>query len=444
MTTVILAEKPSQARDIAKVIGVARSGDGYLDLTNGWKVTYGIGHLMELAEPEAYDPHWGERWAWTQLPMIPAQFKQVPVTRTRAQLKVVKETLKLATRVIIATDAGREGEYIARELLDYAKYRGPVERFWTGVLTPDGIRTALKALRPGKDTEALYEAAKARAVSDWMLGLTGTRAATLAARVRGDYFPMGRVQTPTLALVVRRDTAIEAFSAKTYYELEATVRTQKGDTFKMMHSRPEEQRIVDKKEAEALLAKARGARAPIQVTKSAETEKAPLPFSLPALQKAANRIFGFSAAKTLKLAQALYEQKKVLTYPRTDCQHLSKSQIPEIEGVLGAVAAVLPGQVSNLKTLGVVTRPSTFDDEKLSDHHAIIPTSMQVPLEGDELALYTLVAHQYLQVLAPDCKFERTKVTLDANGVPFSATGKIVTFPGWTQFKYGKDADGEA
>ena len=444
MTTVILAEKPSQARDIANVIGVSRSCDGYIELKNGWKVTYAIGHLMELAEPEKYDPSWGERWGWAQLPMIPPQFKQVPVDRTRAQLKVVKNLLSEAKHVIIATDAGREGEYIGRELLDYAKFRGTVERFWTSALTPEGIRDALKSLRPGKDTEALYEAAKARAVSDWMVGLNGTRAATLAAKVRGDYFPLGRVQTPTLALVVRRDLTIENFDAKKYFELEATVRTKTGATFKMLHTRPEDKRITDKKEAEALLAQANGAHGPLRVSKTRESESAPLPFSMPALQKAANRVFGFSAAKTLKLTQALYEQKKMLTYPRTDCQYLSKTQIPEIPGVLAAIAATLPKQVAALNEVGPVIRNSTFDDEKLSDHHAIIPTSAKTPLEGDELALYTLVAHQYLQVLAPDCKFEKTKVALDANGVPFTASGKTILSPGWTAFKYGKDQDAEA
>lgn len=439
MTTLILAEKPSQARDIAKVIGIRRSGEGYLELNNGWMVSYAIGHLLELAEPEAYDPHWGERWAWTQLPMIPPAFKQVPVTRTKAQLKVVKGLLATATTVIIATDAGREGEYIARELLDHAKYRGKVLRFWTGVLTPQGIKDALDNLLPGEQTAPLYEAAKARAVSDWMLGLTGTRAATLAARVQRDYFPLGRVQTPTLALVCRRDKTIEGFSAKKYFELEATVQTAKGATFKMLHSRPEEKRITDRKEADALLAQANRARGPLHVEKVKDSEKPPLPFSLPGLQKAANRVFGFSAAKTLKVAQALYEKHKMLSYPRTDCNYLSKSQVPEIPGVLEAVSKTLPGQVASLKGVGPKARASTFDDEKLSDHHAIIPTNVHEALTGDELALYTLVAHQYLQVLAPDCEFLRTKVALDANGVPFTTTGKTILVPGWTQFKYGKD-----
>lgn len=443
MTTVILAEKPSQARDIAKVIGVKSSQDGFLELTNGWKVTYAFGHLLELAEPQEYNATWGGRWSWEQLPMIPSAWKSNPVKERSKQLKLIKSLLSDAKTCILATDAGREGELIGREILDHCKFRGEVKRFWTSSLTPADIKKALDNLKPGAATEPLWQAAVARSHSDWLLGIGGTRAASLAAKVRGDYFPLGRVKTPTLAMVVRRDLEIAGFGAKKYFELEALVRTAKGAEFKMMHAPSEQDRITDKSVAQALLARASKARGPLRVLKSKESETAPLPYSLPQLQKDANRIFGFSAKRTLELAQVLYEQKKAATYPRTDCSYLANSQIAEIEGVLNAVAAKFPDKVKELRAAGIVARPSTFNDAKLSDHHGIIPTGVSVPLEGAELQLYTLIAHRYLQAIAPDCKYNATRVTMDANGVLFKANGKSITDPGWTRFKLSAKDDTE-
>lgn len=435
MTTVVLAEKPSQARDIARALGVKASHDGYIDTVKGWKVTYAIGHLLELVQPEEYNPAWGGRWSWEQLPMIPQQWKRTPVKKTFKQLKVIKSLLADAKTVVIATDAGREGELIGREILEYCRFKGDVKRFWTSLLTPDAIKTALDNLLPGSHTYPLYEAAMARSHSDWLLGIPGTRAATLGAKSYRNYFPVGRVQTPTLAMVVRRDLEIAGFGAKKYYELEATVKTAKGASLVLKHSPAEENRISDKKVAQALMDKAAKATGPLRVVKSKEHESAPLPYSLPMLQKDANRVFGFSAKRTLELAQALYETKKVASYPRTDCPYLGQSQIPEVPGVLDAVAKTFPDRVAALRKMGVVTRASTFNDSQLTDHHGIIPTNVAVGLEGAELQLYTLIAHRYLQALAPDCKFNSTKVSMDANGVPFKASGKEVTDMGWTQFK---------
>lgn len=442
MTTVILAEKPSQMRDIAKVIGIKSSRDGYIELSNGWVATHAVGHLLEQAQPEEYDPAWGGRWNWDQLPMLPAAWKSAPVKRTFAQLKVIKGLLATAHTCVIATDAGREGELIAREILEYARFKGTIKRFWTSSMVEADVRKALNNLLEGSATYPLFEAARARARSDFMLGLSGTRAASLAANVRGDFFALGRVKTPTLAMVVRRDEAIEKFGAKNYFELEVTVNTANGHTVKLAHAPAEEDRIVDKKVAQALLEKARGAKAPLRVQKVPESETAPLPYSLPALQKDANRVLGLSAQNTLKTVQALYE-KKALTYPRTDCPYLAESQVAEIESVLTAVHATLPAKVAALRKAGVTARKSTFNDAKLSDHHGIIPTTQAAPgLAGVELQVYSLVAHRYLQAIAPDCKFISTRVSMDANGVLFKTSGKTVTDPGWTQFKMGAD-DGD-
>jgi len=443
MTTVILAEKPSQMRDIAKVIGIKGSRDGYIELVNGWIATHAVGHLLEQAQPEDYDPAWGGRWNWNQLPMLPTAWKSAPVKRTLAQFKVIKTLLASADTCIIATDAGREGELIAREILEYVRFKGTVKRFWTSSMVEADVRKALNNLLDGSATYPLFEAARARARSDFMLGLSGTRAASLAANVRGDFFALGRVKTPTLAMVVRRDETIEAFGAKKYFELEATVTTAKGHTVKLLHARAEEDRIVDKKVAQGLLEKARGAKAPLKVEKVAESESAPLPYSLPALQKDANRVLSLSAQNTLKTVQALYE-KKVLTYPRTDCSYLAESQVAEIDGVLNAVRASLPAQVDELRKVGVTVRKSVFNDAKLTDHHGIIPTAQAaVGLAGVELQVYTLVAHRYMQAIAPDCKFTSTRVSMDANGVPFRTTGKTITDPGWTRFKLGADEAAE-
>lgn len=445
MTTVIIAEKPSQAMDIGKVIGIKARGDGFLELVNGWCIVWAIGHLLELANPEDYTEAWAGRWKWDTLPMIPSQWKYNVNRKTSKQLTVIKNQLKRATNVIIATDAGREGELIGRELLDYCKYKGPVQRFWASSLTAADIAAALKKLKAGSETAPLYEAALARSHSDWLLGISGTRAASLAADVRGDFFALGRVKTPTLAMVVRRDDAIASFDSKNYFELEATVRTKRGAVLKMLHAPDEANRITSKAQAEALLKKASGHSGPLRVEKTPESEQPPLPYSLPALQKDANRILGLSVANTLKVAQALYE-KKATSYPRTDCQYLAESQIAEIDETLDVVAKRFASAVSSVRTMGITTRKSTFNDSKLTDHHGIIPTRQFVPeLEGVELQVYTLIVQRYLQTLSPEHRYLATRVKMDANGVLFKASGRKTEQPGWTAIKLmsGKDAADE-
>ena len=433
MTTLYIAEKPAQANDIGSVLGIARRQNGFLELKNGDRITWAVGHLLRLAEPDELNEAWGGRWRWEQLPMIPDTWLYKPEKRTSAQLKVIKTLLKDASRVVIATDAGREGELIAREILTYCKYKGRVERFWTSTLTPDDIRKALHALKPGSETEPLYEAALARQHADFMHGLSGTRAVTLAAG-DGQLYTLGRVQTPTLALVVKRHTAIAMFESKTYYELVAKVTTKSGKVITMTHAPDQEHRILSRASAEALAGKVQGFTGPLKVVKEKGKEAPPLPYSLPALQKDADRVLGLSAKNTLKVAQALYE-KKIISYPRTDCRHLAASQKPEISGILDSVAKLFSAEVGKLRGMGVVLRDSTFDDSKLSDHHGIVPTTLSGHLEGVELQLYSLVALRFIETLAPDCLFETTKVTLDANGVLFKASGKIIGSAGWKEIR---------
>jgi DNA topoisomerase III len=432
--TLYLCEKPSQARDVGAVLGIKRRGEGFMELNNGDVISWAVGHLLELADPEKQNPDWGGRWHWGQLPMIPDTWKYEVVSRTKPQFNIIKGLLKTVDRVVIATDAGREGELIAREILEYCKWRGHIERLWTSSLVASDIKAALGKLRSNADTYPIYEAAVARSHCDNFYGYSGSRGATLAAAVRGDFFPLGRVQTPTLAMVVRRDLEIKNFNQREYFELEAQVRTKSGKSFKMMHAPDAENRITTKDEAERRKRQAERAQGPLKVEKNNGSEGAPLAYSLPALQKDANRIFGFTAKNTLKLAQALYE-KKAATYPRTDCQHLAASQMLEVEDVLRVVERRYGSVVEALKRAGVVKRKSTFDDTKLTDHHGIIPTGQYVELEGAELQLYQLICQRYMQLLGPDCKFQTTRVTMDANGVPFKATGKIILDPGWTALK---------
>ena len=361
--------------------------------------------------------------------MIPGTWLYKPEKRTSAQLKVLKTLLKDASRVVIATDAGREGELIAREILTYCKYKGRIERFWTSTLTPDDIRKALHTLKPGSETEPLYEAALARQHADFMHGISGTRAVTLAAG-DGQVYHLGRVQTPTLALVVKRHTAISTFEAKTYYELVAKVTTKSGKVITMTHAPDQEQRILNRTTAETLVEKVKGCTGPLRVVKEKGKEAPPLPYSLPALQKDADRILGLSAKNTLKVAQALYE-KKIISYPRTDCRHLAASQKSDIPGILDSVKKLFSAEVDKLRDMGIVLRDSTFDDSKLSDHHGIVPTALSGQLEGVEFQLYSLVALRFIETLAPDCLFETTKVALDVNGVLFKASGKITRLAGW-------------
>jgi DNA topoisomerase III len=424
-----LAEKPSQARDIAAAIGGARAGNGSITVRDG-VVTWALGHLLEQATPETYNEAWGGRWNFENLPMIPDVWKQVVVRQKSTQVKVIRELLKGCKEVVIATDAGREGELIAREILTYLKYRGPVKRLWTSSLVQSDIKKALAALQPGSQTEPLHEAALARAHADWLYGMNGSRAVTLGAQNAGTAYPVGRVQTPTLGLVVRREWEIRNFVVSAYYELEAEVQSASGSKFKMFHAPAEKDRIKDRAEAERRKTLASGARSPLDVKTEPKSEAPPLPYTLPALQKDANRLLGLSARNTLKLAQELYEAKAI-TYPRTDCQYLAASQKGEVEPTLDRLAKMFPGAVAAVRAAGITLRDSTFNDAKLTDHHGICPTVQDAGGTGEAGKLFALIAERYLRTISPDCKFNRTTVLMDANGVPFKATGRQVTDPGF-------------
>jgi DNA topoisomerase-3 len=429
MTRVFLAEKPSQANDIAKIIGIKRRCEGYTELVTGDVMTNVRGHPLEIADPKDHNPAWGERWNWGQLPMIPDVWKMNVVKGFGPQLKIIKDLLKIHGHVVICTDAGREGELIGREVLEYCKFKGKVERLWVSSLVEADVKKALANLKPGRATEPLHEAALARSHMDNIWGLSLTRAVTLAANT-GELFSVGRVQTPVLNMVVLQDAKVAAFNSKDYYELEAVVQTAGGHSLKMTHAPDESRRITDKEVAKKLVQQAAKAQGALSVISKPGQEAPGLAFNLPTLQKDANKAFGFSAKRTLELAQSLYD-KKALTYPRTDCAYLAESQKAEVPETLAVLAQTFPRAVATLRELGVDLRSTTFNDANLSDHHGVIPTRQHVPLVGEELQLFTLVAQRYLRVVSKDLQYDGTKVTMDANGVLFSATGRVITFEGW-------------
>lgn len=442
MTTVIISEKPSHAEDLAKVLGIKSKNRGYYECTNGFKVTHARGHMLSLAKPEEYNPAW-KRWSWEHLPMVVTDFKYTVNEDTKAQLQIIKELLKTATCVILATDAGREGELIGRLILRYCRYKGPLKRFWTSALTPKDIKNAFNNLLPGSAKDPLYEAALARSTSDWHMGLVGTRAVSLAANVPQQWFPVGRVQTPTLAIVVRNKRARLGFKPETYYEIEAEVSTVKGDKFKMRHAPSEANRVKTLEGINALIKRAEQYFGPCKVDISAEKEAPDLPLSLPALQKLANKALGLSAKETLKTAQELYDMK-VTSYPRTDCRYLGENQKDEVPAVLDVVAKTFPSAVKALNSAGVTLRKSLFDDAKLVDHHAIVPTSLYLELSGVQLGVYKLICQSYMRAIAPDHLFNLTKISLDANGVLFKTSGRVVTQEGWKSIKLVEDKSEDA
>ncbi len=389
-TVAVLAEKPSVARDIARVVGAASKGDGYLH-GNGYVVTWAIGHLVALPEPHQINPDW-RRWRRDTLPMLPSEWPLVVYEKTHDQFEVVRKILDSpkVSSIVCATDAGREGELIFRYIYEAAKCRKPVSRLWISSLTPEAIRNGFARLKPGADYDPLADAARGRSRADWLVGMNLSRAYSIAYN---EELSVGRVQTPTLAILVERELAIRNFVPEDYLEVQATFRpagtagaadgsSYKGTWFRPQGNAAEKETLqksmrlpVDGEEAGRIVERARSGRAAIESIEAETQRMAPPPlYDLTELQRHANRLFGFSAQKTLDLAQALYERHKLISYPRTDSRHLSRD-----------VAATLPRVVEAIKTPYLkLLAPGTgeralgrrfVDDAKVTDHHAIIPTT---------------------------------------------------------------------
>ena len=431
---VILCEKPSQARDIARVLGVVKDGKTSIETRDG-TVTWAFGHLLELADFGSYDPVFKSSWRehFDQLPCLPKEFVLNPKQNSQSQLTAVGSLLKMARQVVIATDPDREGEMIAREILDYHHYNGPILRLWLKGLDEANIRKALAALRQDHETKSLYHAARARSCADWLVGLNMTRALSVRCGT-GDttVLSIGRVQTPTLALVVRRDREIEAFRARDYYEIVAEVSTPEAVDIVLRHAPRDEERIFDRTKAESIAQAAKDVTAPLDVTKTQERKPPPKLFSLAGFQKTANNRWGWSAAHALEVVQALYERHKATSYPRSDCPFLPDEQVADVPKIVSNLQAL-----SELASIPVPSNPiirrTVFNSAKVSAHHAIIPTTARPNLTAmscDERKAFELIARHYLASLMPDYEYERTTITLMA-GVAFTASGNVPQKMGW-------------
>ncbi len=420
---VCIAEKPSVAKDIAKVLGATNRKDGYME-GNGYQVTWTFGHFCTLKEPHEYNANW-KRWTLYDLPVIPDRFgiRLIDDSGVKKQFGIIEKLVGAATEVINCGDAGQEGELIQRWVLQKAACKCPVKRLWISSLTEDAIKEGFTKLKPESEFDQLYLAGMARAVGDWLLGINATRLYTLKYGRNRQLLSLGRVQTPTLALLVHRQQEIEGFKPSPYWELKTVYREVEFNAT--------EGRYTDKEKAEAAMQEVANKPFEIDSMESKEgNDYAPRLFDLTSLQVDCNRKFGFTADKTLKLIQSLYE-KKVATYPRVDTTYLSNDIYPKVPGILKGMRGYESFVAPLLKTK-IRKSKKVFDDKKVTDHHAIIPTGVApIGLSQDEMNVYDLIARRFLAAFYPDCKVMLTVVLGHAGSENFKATGKQILEPGW-------------
>lgn len=440
MKSLVIAEKPSVARDIARVLGANQKNGGVLE-GKKYVVTWALGHLITLADPEEYDKKY-EKWEMSTLPMMPKDMKLVVIRQTGKQFSVVKTQLfrKDIEEIIIATDAGREGELVARWILEKAGCHKPIKRLWISSVTDKAIKEGFANLKDGHAYDNLYRAAVARAEADWLVGMNGTRALTCKYNAQ---LSCGRVQTPTLAMIARREEEIRQFTPKEYYgvsvetqDVKWTWRDEKTKSF----------RIFSREKAEEIRRKTETAS--LEVTRIEEKTKksmAPGLYDLTTLQREANQKYGFSAKETLNIMQRLYENHKVLTYPRTDSRYIGKDIVPTIRERLKACGIgpyrKLAGALMNKP---VQANSSFVDDKKVSDHHAIIPTEQFVQLDhmtNEERKIYDMVVRRFLAVLYPPFEYQQVTMEAKAAGETFAASGKVVKSQGWKEVYEGGDQE---
>ena len=430
MKSLVIAEKPSVARDIARVLHCGKKGNGMLE-GDRYIVTWALGHLVTLADPEEYDRKY-EKWEMGTLPMLPEYMRLVVIRQTAKQFGAVKTQLyrKDVDQVIIATDAGREGELVARWILDKTGCTKPIRRLWISSVTDKAIKEGFSSLKDGHDYDYLYQAAAARAEADWLVGINGTRALTCKYNAQ---LSCGRVQTPTLAMIAQREEEIKEFVPKEYYGLTLTAgnirwtwKDSKSGSFRSF----QQERLVK-------LAKevANTSLQVVSVEKKAKKTMAPGLYDLTTLQREANQKFGFSAKETLNIMQRLYENHKVLTYPRTDSRYIGKDIVPTLKERLKACGTGPYRKLAGaLLTRPIQASTSFVDDKKVSDHHAIIPTEQFVQLDhmtNEERKIYDLVVRRFLAVLYPASLYEQVTMEGKAAGEIFTAGGRIIRSLGW-------------
>lgn len=430
---VVLAEKPSVARDLARELKATQKRDGYLE-GNGWKVTWAYGHMVELKEPDEYDPSL-KRWSLEPLPFVPDKFALRPRgdESSQRQLRIVKQLFSEAEEIVCATDAGREGELIFRYILKWTRCtKKPVVRLWISSLTRSAIREGFAQLRPSSDFDKLYLAAKCRSEADWIVGINATRFFTVRYGGRGVLWSTGRVQTPVLAMIVERDLSIAHFKPEDYWELHTQYR---GAVFK--HTKGKFNKQAD---AQAVLEKVTGHDLVITDLKEKEEKlQAPLLYDLTALQKDMNARFGMTADEVLQSAQRLYE-KKHLTYPRTDSQYLSAEFKQTLPALLQTLKVIHSDEIAPLDLQHLTFTKRVIDDAKVTDHHAIIPTDvLPHSLAGNDQRVYNAVVIRLIAVFYPPCIKHATQVQAQANREPFKVTGRVIVDPGWLVLYYGKE-----
>ena len=425
-----IAEKPSVAREIAAILGANTKKDGYLE-GNGYQVTWTYGHLCTLKEPHDYLPEW-KGWNYSSLPIIPARFgiKLIDIDNYKKQFSVIEKLMATATEVINCGDAGQEGELIQRWVMQKALCKCPVKRLWISSLTEESIREGFNSLKDNSEFQRLYEAGLARAIGDWLLGMNATRIYTLKYGGNRQVLSIGRVQTPTLALIVNRYNEIKNFIPEPYWELKTLYRDVTFSSTKGKYKSEDEAREA--------LKQIEGHEFEVtSVTEKKGTESAPKLFDLTSLQVECNKKFSFSADETLKLIQSLYE-KKLTTYPRVDTTFLSEDLYPKMPATLKG----LKGYEQLVASLNLSKLPKSkkvFDNAKVTDHHAIIPTGYNnAAMTEPERKVYDLVVRHFIANFYPECKISTTTVIGDVNGVEFKVTGKRILEPGWrTVFEYG-------
>lgn len=440
MKSLVLAEKPSVARDIARVLNCRKNLSGAIE-GNQYVVTWALGHLVTLADPEEYDKKFKE-WNMSYLPMIPKKWELIVIKQTAKQYGSVKSQLfrKDIGDIIIATDAGREGELVARWILEKANCHKPVRRLWISSVTDRAIREGFSRLKDGREYLDLYHAARSRAEADWLVGINATRALTCKHNAQ---LSCGRVQTPTLAIIARREEEIRAFCPEEYYGLTCTAGSVK---WTWQHSKNGSARSFRKDFITDVHTSLKGQSLTVtEVQKSAKKTFSPGLYDLTELQRDANRRFGFSAKETLNIMQRLYENHKALTYPRTDSRYIGTDIVPTIKERLKACnTGPYKKFIPQLLKAPIKTGKSFVDDKKVSDHHAIIPTEEPALLEhlsSEERKIYDLVVRRFISVLYPAFEYEQTTLKGTAAGHCFTAKGKRVTAPGWKEVWGMEDFD---
>lgn len=431
-----LCEKPSQARDIAKVLKAFQRHDGYIS-GNNLVVTWCFGHLLEMAEPHAYGEQY-KRWSLDNLPIIPQRWEHKTKQGAAKQLAVIKRLMKQAKHVVIATDADREGEVIAREVMRVTKFKGEVSRLWLSALDDASIRKALKQVKSGKTTETLYYAGVVRSRCDWLVGMNLTRLYSLKAQQSGyqGVLSVGRVQTPTLRMVVDRDLIIENFKPVPYWNviaiLEADQQRFKAKWMPAKADSDPEGRCI--KQAIALAVKQaieNSLATVISATTTRRKQAAPLPFALSSLQQYCNKLFGMGANQVLEIAQSLYEKHKVATYPRTDCEYLPTSQKSDANSILQHLSSEY-GELVQQADTHITSR--AWNDKKVTAHHAIIPTNVTpnfTTMTPDEKRVHQAICKRYLMQFFPHYEYDQTIILLDIETYQFKASGRIERIKGW-------------